>query len=140
MDQRAQFLIDGGQHLAELFHLGDRQSADGQGIGHLKPDVPGADDDRAGRCGLLQGPHDGEGVTHRVQQVHAVAGAQGTGPGQAADRGPDRDRAGADDELVVTEQFLAAAGGGDLELAASNVDAAGGGVQPQPHPGCFQVG
>ena len=54
--------------------------------------------------------HDGEGVVHRVQQVHAVVGAERAGTGQAADRGADRDRAGADDELVVAEQFLAAAG------------------------------
>ena len=93
-----------------------------------------------GRGGLLQGRHDGEGVAHRVQQVHPLGGAQGTGPGQAADRGPDRDRAGADDELVVAEQFLAPAGGCDQELAAGHVDAAGGGVGPQPHPGRFQVG
>ena len=37
----------------------------------------------AGR-GLLQGAHDGEGVAHRVQQVHAVIGAEGAGSGQAA--------------------------------------------------------
>jgi hypothetical protein len=83
--------------------------------------------------------HDSEGVAHRVQQVHPIVGAERTGPGQAADRGPDRDRAGADDELVVAEQFLAALGGGDQELAAGHVDAAGGGIQPQPHPGRFQV-
>jgi hypothetical protein len=139
-DQRTEFGVDGGQHLGQLFHLGDLQAAAGQGVGHFQADVPGADDDRAGRGGLFQGPQDGEGVVHRVQQVHPVAGAEGVGPGQAADRGPDRDGTGADDELVVAEQFLAAAGGGDQELAAGDVDALGGGVQPQPHPGCFQVG
>ena len=107
VDQRAELGVDGGQYLGELFHLGDGQPADGQGVGHFQADVPGADDDRAGRGGLLQGVHDGEGVAHRVQQVHPVGRAQGARPGQAADRGPDRDRAGADDELVVAEQFLA---------------------------------
>jgi hypothetical protein len=72
--------VDGGQHLGQLFHLGDLQAADGQGVGHLQADVPGADDDRAGRRGLFQGAHDGEGVAHRVQQVHPVAGPEGTGP------------------------------------------------------------
>ena len=140
VDQRAEVRVDGGQDLGELFHLGHGQAADGQGVGHFQADVPGADDDRAGRGGLFQGRHDGEGVAHRVQQVHAVAGPERAGPGQAGDRGPDRDGAGTDDELVVAEQFLAAVSRGDQELAAGHVDAAGGGVQPQPHPGCFQVG
>src|SRR5271165_6710738 len=52
---------------------------------------------------------------------------------------PARSRSGADDELVVAEQFLTAPGGGGDELAAGNVDAPRGGVQPQPHPGGFQV-
>ena len=138
--QRAELGVDGGQDLGQLFHLGDGQPADGQGVGHLQADVPGADDDRAGRGGLLQGRHDGERVAHRVQQVHPVARAQGLRARQAADRGPDRDRAGADDELVVAEQFLAAVGRADQELAAGHVDATGGSVQPQPHPGGFQVG
>ena len=93
----------------------------------------------AGR-GLLQGLHDGEGVAHRVQQVHPLGGAQGTRTRQAADGGPDRDRAGTDDQLVVAEQILLAAGGGDQELAAGHVDAPGSGIQPQPHSRCFQVG
>ena len=77
VDQRAQLRVDGGQHLGQLLHLGHLEPADGQRVGHLQADVPGADDDRAGRRGLLQGPHDGEGVAHRVQQVHPVAGAEG---------------------------------------------------------------
>ena len=140
VDQRAQLRINGGQHLGQLLHLGHLEPADGQRVGHFQADVPGADDDRAGRGGLLQGGHDGERVAHRVQQVHPVGGAEGTGPGQAADRGPDRDRAGADDELVVAQHFLPAVGGADQELAAGHVDAPGGGVQPQPHPGGLQVG
>jgi hypothetical protein len=139
MDQRTQFRVDGGQHLTELLHLSDRQPADGEGVGHFQADVPGADNDRAGWCGLLQGPHDGEGVAHRVQQVHTVAGAKSTRPGKAADQGADRDGAGADDEFVVAQQFLRAVGGCHQELACRDVDTAGGGVQSQPHPGRFQV-
>ena len=137
---RAELRVDGRQHLGELFHLGDRQPADGQGVGHFQADVAAADDDRAGRCGGFQGVHHGEGVAHRVQQVHAIGGAQGIRTGQSAYRGPDRDGAGADDELVVGEQVLFAVGADDQQLAASHVDPAGGGVQPQPHPGRLQVG
>ena len=128
MHQGAQPGVDGGQHLGQLLHLRHLKPADSQRVGHLQADVPGADDDRAGGRGLLQGVHDGEGVAHRVQQVHAVIGAEGAGSGQAGDRGADRDRAGADNELVVAEQFHGAVSRGDQELAAGHVDAAGGGV------------
>ena len=140
MHEGAELRVDGGQHFAELFHLGDAQAADGQCVGHFQADVPGADDDRAGRGGLLEGAHDGEGVAHRVQQVHPVGGAEGIRAGQAGDGRADRDGAGADDELVIAEYLLAALGGGDQELAAGHVDPPGGGVGPQPHPGGFQVG
>src|SRR5712691_4944658 len=72
--------------------------------------------------------------------MHPVGGAEGIRPGQPGDGRADRERAGADDELVVAEQFLHAAGGGDQELASGHVDAAGGGAGPQPHPGGFEVG
>ena len=62
-------------------------------------------------AGLLEGAHDGEGVAHRVQQVHPVGGAKGVRAGQAGDRGADRDRAGPNDELVVAQQLLGAVGG-----------------------------
>ena len=110
VDLRAQLRVDGGQYLGQLLHLGDRQAADRQGVGHFQADVPGADDDRAARGGGFQGAHDREGVAHRVQQVHPIGRAQGI---QATDRGPDRDRAGADDQLVVAEQFIGSPGGGD---------------------------
>ena len=138
--ERAELRVDGGQHFAELFHLGDAQAADGQRVGHFQADVPGADDDRAGRGGLFQGAHDGEGVAHRVQQVHPVGGAEGIRAGQPGDRRADWHGAGADDELVVAEDLLAAVGRGDQELAAGHVDPPGVGVGPQPHPGGFQVG
>ncbi len=55
VDQGAECGVDGGQHLGQLFHLGDRQAAGGQGVGHFQADVPGADDDRGGRGGGLRG-------------------------------------------------------------------------------------
>ena len=63
--------------------------------------------------------------------------AQGVKPG---DRRPDRDGAGADDELVVGHDVRRAVRPGQLERVAGHVDLAGGGVQAQPHPGCLQVG
>ena len=128
--------IDGGQHLGQLFHLDDVQAAGGQGVGHLQADVTGADDDRAGWYLVLEGAHDSERVTHRVQQVHAIIRAQRL---QATDRRADRHRAGTDDQLVVSEQLLMPLGAGDEELAARDIDPAGGSVQPEVHPGGFQV-
>ena len=128
--------IDGGQYLGQLFHLDDVQAAGGQGVGHLQADVTGADDDRAGWHLVLEGAHDSERVTHRVQQVHAIIRAQHL---QATDRRADRHRAGTDDQLVVSEQLFMPLGAGDEELAARDVDPAGGSVQPEVHPGGFQV-
>ena len=103
VDQGAEFGVDGGQHLGQLLHLGDGQAAGGEGVGHLQADVTGADDHGAGRGGLLEGAHDGEGVAHRVQQVHPVASAESIRAGQAADRRPDGHRAGAHHQLVVAD-------------------------------------
>ena len=129
-DQGAELAVDGGQHLGELLELGHPQSPGGQRVGHLQADVARADDDRAAGRGVLQGAHDGEGVVHRVQQVHPVAGPECV---QAGDGRPGRDGAGADDQLVVADDVLGSAGTGDRQLAAGDVDAAGEGVQPQPH-------
>jgi hypothetical protein len=128
--------VDGRQDFGELLDLGDGQPAGGQCFGHFQADVPGADDNGAARFRFFQGAHDGEGVVHRVQQVHAVGRAEGV---QAGDRRADGDRAGADDELVVGDGVLGPVVTGDVQQAAAGVDRAGGGVQPQPHPGCFQV-
>jgi hypothetical protein len=136
-DQGAELAVDGGQHFGELLDLGDRQAAGGQRVGHLQADVAGAHDDRAVRRGVLQGAHDGERVVHRVQQVHPVRRAELV---EAGDRRPGRHGAGTDDQLVVADDILGSAGTGDRQLAAGHVDAAGEGVQPQPHPGCLQVG
>ena len=49
VDEGAELRVDGGQHLGQLLDLGDGQAPGGQRVGHLQADVPGADDDRAGR-------------------------------------------------------------------------------------------
>ena len=140
MHQGAEFRVDGGQHLGSCSICVTWSPRTVSASAISRPMYPAPTMTALAGRGLLQGRHDGEGVAHRVQQVHPLGGAQGTGPGQASDRGPDRDRAGADHELVVAEHLLAAVGRADQELAAGHVDAAGGGVQPQPHPGGFQVG
>ena len=47
VDERAEFGVDGGEHLGELLELGDGESAGGERFGHLEADVAGADDHRA---------------------------------------------------------------------------------------------
>ena len=63
----------------------------------------------------------GEGVGHGVQDVHP-------GQLQAVDGGPDRNRPGADDQLVIAQLPLAALAG-DGDLSAGWVDGLGGVVQ-----------
>ena len=140
VDQAAQLRVHRRQHLGQLLDLGDGHPPGRQGIGHLQPDVPGADDDRTGRRGLLQGAHQRERVAHGVQQVHPVSGAQRAGPAQALDRGLDRDRASANKQFVVRDQLLGPGEIGDQELAVGDLDAAGRGVQAQLHAGCLEVG
>ena len=106
-------------------------------LGHLQADIAGADNDGTGRAALLESPHDGEGVAHRVQLVNPVRRSEAV---QAADRRAHRDCPRADDELVVTDHVLGAVGGRDKQAAAGNIDPARRGVQPQGHPGGFQVG
>ena len=111
--QRTKFVVNRGQYFGELFDLGDGEAAGRECFGHFQADVPGADDDGAGGLAVFEGAHDGEGVAHRVQLVDAVGGTELV---QAADRGPDRDGAGADHELVVADLFFGAAGPGDLTV------------------------
>ena len=105
--QGAEFGVDGGQHLGEHLDLGDRDAAGGEAFGHLQADVAGADDERGRGLDPVDAGGQGEGVAHRVQQVHAVVGAEGV---QAVDRRPDRHGAGADDQLVVVDDRFAAVG------------------------------
>ena len=49
VDERAKLGIDGREYLGQLFHLGHRQPAGGEGFRHLEADVAGADDQRARR-------------------------------------------------------------------------------------------
>ena len=65
--------------------------------------------------------------------MHPVAGPEFV---QAGNRRPDRDRAGADDQLVVTDHVVGSVPAGDQQLAGVRIDPAGRGVQPQAHPGC----
>ncbi len=70
--------------------------------------------------------------------MHPVADAERAGADQPGHRRPDRHGAGADDQLVVAQQLLPT-GAGHQQLAAGHVDPLRGGVQPQHHPGGFQV-
>ena len=87
VDEGAEFGVDGGQHLGELFDLCDGESACGRGFGHLEADVAGADDDRSLDRLSLERAHQRERVAHRVQQVDAVLGPE---PVEAVDRRSDR--------------------------------------------------
>ncbi len=137
--QGAQLRVDGGQYLGQLLHLDDRQPPGGQGLGHLQADVTGADNHRAAGRDLVQRAHQGEGVTHRVQEVHPVCWAQRVIGGQAGDRRAGRDRPGADHEGVVGQQLLSAARAGDRDLAAVGVNAAGDRIEAQYQAGRFKV-
>ena len=71
-----------------------------------------------------------------MKYVHAVVGAELI---QTSDGRPDRERAGADHELVVVEPVRYPVLVSDGDALPGNVDRCRGGVQPQPHPGGFQV-
>ena len=108
VDEGADLGVDGGEHLGELLHLGHRQPTGHEGLGHLQPDVAGADDDGAGRGALLEGAHDGEGVPHGMQEMDPVVDSQGVGAGEPIDGRADRHGPGADDQLVVGKKLLVA--------------------------------
>ena len=78
----------------------------------------------------------------KVSPIECSRCTPSAGPerGEPGDGRADGDRAGADDQLVVGDQVLGPVRAGDEQLVAGGVDAAGGGVQPQPHPGRLQVG
>src|SRR5690242_11425291 len=71
-----------------------------------------------------------------MKYVHAVVGAEliETGDGRS-----DGERAGADHELVVLEPVRYPVRISDSDALPSDVDRRRGGVQPQSHPGGFQV-
>jgi len=111
--------VDSGQDLGQLFHLDDVAAADAEGVGHLQADVPGADDDRGGRA-----------VSSRVRMTAKVSPIEcsrctpcwGQEHPSHADRGRTGDRAGADDQLVVGQQFLIPVPGCDEEFAPADVE------------------
>jgi len=75
-----------------------------------------------------------------MQQMDAVGNPERSCPGESFDRRPDRDGAGADHELVVANQFLAAFRVGDKQPVLLDVDPARDGVETQSHPGRLEVG
>ena len=75
-DECAELWVDGWQHLRELLDLGHGEAAGDERFGHLEPDVSGADDHRPSDLLLFERVHQGEGVAHRVQQVHTLARAE----------------------------------------------------------------
>jgi len=72
-----------------------------------------------------------------VQQVDPVGRAQLV---EAGDRRPDRQSTGADNQLVVVQEGLAAVRVTQQQPTAGDVDVGGEGVQPQPHSGRLEVG
>ena len=98
-------------------------AAGGEGFRHLQADVAGADDDRGGGVALLQGVHDGEGVAHRVQQVHPVGGAERVGAAEPANGWAGTDGAGAHDQRVVGQLLWGAGGVEDVESVVVHIDA-----------------
>jgi hypothetical protein len=130
--QPPQFDVDGGHDRRGLLDHGDVQAAGGEGLGNLQADVATTNDDRrAGASG--EGLVEGEGVAHDVQHVHP-------GQVQPVDRRPDRDRAGADDQLVIAQLPLPAVLAGDGDLLGGGVDRASGVVKEQLEVGLLQVG
>ncbi len=102
VDQPAEFAVDGGEHFGQLLDLGNSDAARDERLGHLKPDVAGADDHRSPDLLLFEGSHQGEAVFHRVQKVHALPRAKVV---EAGDRRPDRQRSRGDNERVVLEKL-----------------------------------
>ena len=121
----AEFGIDGGKDLGELLDLGDCEAAVGERLGHLEPDVSGADDHRSPYLAVLECAHQRERVADRVQEMDAVGRAEAVEP---ADRRPDRQGAGADDQRVVVDYLLATVGQRTAPPGEGRVDAAGHGV------------
>ncbi len=68
--------------------------------------------------------------------MHPVAGAEVV---ESGDPWRDRHGAGADDQRVVVERFLAAVGSGDDDAVGVGIDPAGGGVKPEGHAGVSEV-
>ncbi len=77
--------------------------------------------------GCSEGSHEGEGVSHRVQEVHAFARAEVV---ESGDRWLDRQRAGGDNERVVLEKPLVVTVRTERYAVPVSVDLAGDGVEP----------
>ena len=137
MYQRAEFRIDGRQHLGEHLHLGDGNASGGESFGHFEPDVASADDEGGRGFDPIDAGGQGKGVAHGVQQMHSVVDAEGV---QAFDRWPHRHGAGPDDKLVVLDHRFTAVLCSHSEAPPADVDRGGEGVEAQFHAGGFEVG
>ena len=82
MDVRADFGVDGGQHLGELLDLGDASPQAVMASAISKPMYPAPTMTALAGVGLLERAHDGERVAHRVQQMDPVGGPE-LGPSPA---------------------------------------------------------
>lgn len=80
VDQSSELGVDGGQHLRQRLDLGDGDAASGEGLGHLQPDVAGADHGGGAGSPALEAGRHLEGVGHGVQQVHPAHRPHGVGP------------------------------------------------------------
>ena len=125
VDERTQARVHGREHLGQLLELGHCEATGPEALGHLEPDVAGADDHRTGRLGLLERAHQLEGVAHGVEQVDPVGGTERLGADQALDRRPSRDGPGPHDELVVGDLVLDSCLVDHVEPVARDVDLGG---------------
>ena len=99
LDEAAKRWVDGRQHRVRSAKKRDFEPALGESIGHLKPDVACADQDRRARASLRHESMDRETVIHRVQQKHTL---------QFASRkvGSHRLGAGRDDQAIIAHRHL----------------------------------
>ena len=104
-----------------------------EGLGHLEPDVAGADDQRRFRVAVAQSAVEVECLGHVMQQVHA-------GQVDARERRHDRVGAGADDEPVVGDDLGPPRGGSRGQPLGVGVERDGDGAEPKVQPARLEVG
>mgnify|MGYP003651345140 CR=1 FL=1 len=129
VDRGRKLGIESRQHLGPALQLDDPHTASAETLGHLEADVAGADDDRGPRVTLGEMGVQGEGVTHRVDDVNAVCRPERPEPHYA---GVSRKRARADDQLVVRDLGFSALIADGQPLRA-RIDPGRESVQPQSH-------
>ena len=130
-NERAELGIHGRERARSLLYQRNIQTAAGQRVGHLDPDVARADDHRRPRAGVECILHRGR-VTHRVQHVHS-------GKLDSGDRGAGRDRAGRDHDAVVRDRLLAPVWRSHDQLSPLDVEPLRDRVEQQVEPGVFEI-